>query len=206
MTRAANAAMNQMPFHLQADRGAQARPGADQGPADAQLRPAAGQRAGPGPPGPGSPPPAARAAAARRPRVRSRSMTMQPERGQHPEHDEDVQDRGAGQHQLQAVQRHQQPGDAAQQGRAGHPAHDPGQQQDRQRARPARPRTATRTGSARTATPRPRSSPCPAADAPPAPPASRPGCAVLPCTSSWLAFLTWLISTPCCRIAHASPT
>ncbi len=29
---------------------------------------------------------------------------------------------------------------------------------------------------------------------------------VLPCTSSWLAFLTWLISTPCCRMAHASPT
>ena len=55
------------------------------------------------------------------------------ERGQHEEHQEDVQDAGPGQHELQAVQGHQQPGQAAEQGGPGHPPRDAADQQDGQR-------------------------------------------------------------------------
>ncbi len=113
---------------LAGDRGAQAqargRPAASGSPAAGRAGPARPSRAGSsgvgrgGQPGPGPVP----------------VDDQQAEGGQHPEHDEDVEDRGPAQHELQAVQRHQQPGDAAEQGRAGHPADDPGQHQDGQRA------------------------------------------------------------------------
>ena len=56
------------------------------------------------------------------------------ERGQDEEHQEDVEDPGPREHELQAVQRHQQSGDAAEQRGPGHPAGDPAHQQDGQRA------------------------------------------------------------------------
>ena len=120
------------------------RPGTRPAPTRSQRMPELGAAPGPGSPEPGSPSAAGRGGEPRPGPVPVDHQ--QAEGGQHPEHDEDVEDRGAAQHQLQAVQRQQQPGDAAEQGRAGHPADDPGQHQDRQRARPARPRTASRTG------------------------------------------------------------
>jgi hypothetical protein len=55
------------------------------------------------------------------------------ERGQHEEHQEDVQDAGPGQHEFQAVQGHQQAGQAAEQGGSGHPSRDAADQQDGER-------------------------------------------------------------------------
>ncbi len=54
------------------------------------------------------------------------------ERGQHERAEEDVQQRCPGQHQLEAVERHQQPGRAGQDHRVEHPVRDPDQDQDHQ--------------------------------------------------------------------------
>jgi len=57
------------------------------------------------------------------------------ERGQEEEHQEDVEDAGAAERELQAVQGQQQPGGAAEQGGAGQPPGDPAHDQDGQRCR-----------------------------------------------------------------------
>ena len=56
------------------------------------------------------------------------------ERRQHPEHQQGVEQRGAAVHVLQAVEREQQPGDAAEQRRAEQPAADARDHQDGERA------------------------------------------------------------------------
>ncbi len=59
---------------------------------------------------------------------------QQSEGGQHPEHQEDVEDRGAAQHQLEAVEREQEPGHAPEHRRPGHSPGNAGQDQDGQGA------------------------------------------------------------------------
>ncbi len=55
------------------------------------------------------------------------------ERGEHEEHQEDVEDAGPAEHELEAVERQQQPGRAAEQRGPGQPARDPAHDEDGQR-------------------------------------------------------------------------
>jgi hypothetical protein len=53
---------------------------------------------------------------------------------EHEERHEDVEEREPGQHELETVEAQDQPGDAAQEGRAGEPAYEPDHHQDQERA------------------------------------------------------------------------
>ncbi len=77
--------------------------------------------------------PSSRARAQRRRRA-SRSSTSAPNAASTKKQQEDVEQRRAGQHQVEAVQREQQAGRAAEHRRAEHPPTDADQQQHRQRA------------------------------------------------------------------------
>ena len=68
------------------------------------------------------------------------------DRAQHEEGHEDVEQGEAGEHQLQAVEAHQQAGDQAQQGRPGDPSGQPDHHHHHQRRRRPPRRPASRTG------------------------------------------------------------
>ena len=79
------------------------------------------------------------------------------EPGQREERHDHVEDAGARQREVRALDREQQRRDAAEDGRAEHPPRDPADDEDRQRAEHARRRSASRTrSSVRTATRRSR--------------------------------------------------
>jgi hypothetical protein len=73
----------------------------------------------------------------RHPRACSRPITVddqEAEGGKYPEHQENVEDGGATQHQLKTIECEQEPGHAAEHGGSRHAPDDPGQQKDGQRA------------------------------------------------------------------------
>ena len=131
------------------------------------------------------------------------------ERGQHEEHQEDVQDPGPGQHELQPVQRHAAARRRSPAASSGSSAGRSGRSAGWPASRTPRWRTASRRGSARTATRPPRSAACRPRAGPRTPRRPRSRCTGrrCSCAPAWmieLALLTRVSSTPWFRMLQAS--